>query len=63
MHYTKNLNGTNLKVNTKDNILKRIFFDENKNWESLIKIHPKNIREIGLEEVEKFRVCGEEANP
>ena len=47
-------------MNTKDNILKQIFFDENKNWESFIKLHPKNIREIVLEEVEKFRLCGEE---
>jgi len=37
------INGTILKMNTKDNILKRIFFDENKNWESFIKLHPKNI--------------------
>ena len=46
-------------MNTKDNILKQIFFDENKNWDSFIKLLPKNIREVVLEEVEKFRLCGE----
>lgn len=46
-------------MNAKDNILKEIFFDENKNWDSFIKLHPKSIREIVLEEVEKFRLCGE----
>lgn len=46
-------------MNTKDNILKQIFFDESKNWDNFIKMHPKNIREIVLKEVEKFRLCGE----
>jgi len=49
--------GTILKVNTKYNILKIIYSDENKNWENFIKLYPKNIREIVLEEVEKFRCC------
>jgi len=53
--HNQRVNGTILKMNTKDNILKRIFFDENKNWESFIKLHPKSIRKIVLEEVEKFR--------
>lgn len=46
-------------MNTKDNILKQIFFDENHNWDNFVKLHPKSIREIVLEEVEKFCFCGE----
>lgn len=46
-------------MNTEDNILKQIFFDENNNWDNFIKLHPKNIRKVVLEEVEKFRLCGE----
>ena len=46
-------------MNTKDNILKQIFFDENHNWDNFVKLHPKSIRKIVLKEVEKFRLCGE----
>jgi hypothetical protein len=46
-------------VNTKENILKQIFFDENHNRDNFVKKHLKNIREIVLEEVEKFRLRGE----
>lgn len=46
-------------MNAKDNILKQIFFDENKNWDNFVKLHPKSIREVVKEEVEKFRLCGE----
>lgn len=46
-------------MDTKDNILKQIFFDENHNWDNFVKMHPKSIRKIVLEEVEKFRLCGE----
>ncbi|NSW89360.1 MAG: transposase [Firmicutes bacterium] len=46
-------------MDTKENILKQIFFDENKNWDRFVKLHGKNIREVVIEEVEKFRLCGE----
>ena len=46
-------------MNTKENILKQIFFDENHNWDNFVKLHPKSIREVVMEEVEKFRLCGE----
>lgn len=46
-------------MNKEGNILKEIFFDENKNWDSFVKMHRKNIRKIVMEEVEKFRNCGE----
>ncbi len=46
-------------MDTKENILKQIFFDENKNWDSFVRLHRKNIRKIVIEEVEKFRLCGE----
>ena len=52
----------NIKIkgmNIADNILKRIFFDENRHWENFKKIHAKSIRRVVLEEVEKFRLCGE----
>jgi len=37
----------------------QIFFDENNNWDRFVNIHRKSIRKIVLEEVEKFRLCGE----
>ena len=42
-----------------ENILKEIFFDENKHWECFKKIYRGRIRKVVLEEVEKFRLCGE----
>ncbi len=42
-----------------ENILKQIFFDKNRNWETFVKIHGKRIRKVVIDEVEKFRVCGE----
>jgi hypothetical protein len=42
-----------------ENILKRIFFDENKHWECFIKINRGRMRKVVLEEVEKFKLCGE----
>lgn len=42
------------------NILKEIFFDENKHWECFVKINEGRIRNVVLEEVDKFRLCGEE---
>jgi hypothetical protein len=41
------------------NILKQIFFDENRNWDNFKKSNSKNIREIVIKEVERLRTCGE----
>ena len=46
-------------MHTKENIIKQIFFDKNHNWGNFVKLHLKSIRKIVLEEVEKFRLCGE----
>ena len=46
-------------MNKKENVIKKIFFDENKHWERFVKIHAKNIRKEVREEIEKFRLCGE----
>jgi len=46
-------------MNMNRNILKEIFFDENKNWDRFVNIHRKSIRKIVIDEVEKFRLCGE----
>ena len=46
-------------MNMNGNILKQIFFDENKNWDRFVNIHRENIRKIVIEEVEKFWLCGE----
>ncbi|NLN41797.1 MAG: transposase [Clostridiales bacterium] len=46
-------------MNKNENILKEIFFDENNNWDRFVNIYRKSIRKIVLEEVEKFRLCGE----
>ncbi len=43
-------------MNMKRNILKEIFFDENKNWDRFVNIHRKSIRKIVIDEVEKFRL-------
>lgn len=42
-----------------ENILKKIFFDENKNWTRFVKASGQRIRGVVIEEVEKFRLCGE----
>jgi hypothetical protein len=44
------------------NILKRIFFDEHKNWDNFVKKHHKNIRPNVIKEVEKFKGCGNPKN-
>ena len=44
------------------NILKRIFFDQNRHWDKFVKKHHKNLRPIVLKEVEKFRGCGNPKN-
>ena len=46
-------------MNKNKNVLKKIFFDKNKHWETFVKKHTKNIRKEVLEEVEKFKLCGE----
>ena len=40
------------------NILRRIFFDDNQNWDVFVKKYGKNIRNVVIKEVEKFRNCG-----
>jgi len=40
------------------NILRRIFFDDNQHWDVFVKKHGKNIRNVVIKEVEKFRNCG-----
>ncbi len=42
-----------------NNILKKIFFDENNNWEKFKKTNAKSIRGIVIKEIEKFRFFGE----
>ena len=44
------------------NVLKRIFFDEYQDWENFKTKHNKNICEVVLNEVEKFRGCGDPKN-
>lgn len=44
------------------NILKRIFFDENKHWDAFVQKHAKKIRPSVRKEVEKFRSCGNPKN-
>jgi hypothetical protein len=46
-------------MDKEENILKQIFFDENKNWDSFVVLNQNKIRKIVFEEVEKFRHCGE----
>lgn len=41
------------------NILYRIFFDENKNWERFVWKNEKRIREVVKKEVNKFQRCGD----
>ena len=40
------------------NILHRIFFDEQQNWEAFKAKHGKKIRPVVVKEVEKFKDCG-----
>jgi len=47
-------------MKAEENILKRIFFDENKNWTRFVKANGPRIRKVVLEEVKKFRLCGEQ---
>jgi len=44
------------------NILKRIFFDENRHWEQFVEKNRNRIRPCVLKEVEKFRKCGDPRN-
>ncbi|TCP16620.1 transposase-like zinc-binding protein [Scopulibacillus darangshiensis] len=44
------------------NILRRIFFDENNHWDQFVQNHEKNLRPIVLKEVEKFKNCGNPKN-
>lgn len=43
------------------NILKQIFFDEQNNWDSFVSKYGKRIRPVVMQEVAKFRNCGEKA--
>lgn len=42
-----------------DNILRDIFFDENKHWEKFVTTYGKRIRPVVMHEVDKFRRCGQ----
>ncbi|MEK0317426.1 IS91 family transposase [Cohnella sp. 56] len=44
------------------NILKRIFFDENRHWERFVEKNRSRVRTCVLKEVEKFRKCGDPRN-
>lgn len=44
------------------NVLKRIFFDENKHWDRFVVKHGDKIRSNVLKEVAKFRGCGDPKN-
>ena len=41
------------------NVLRRIFFDENQNWDEFKGKYGKKIRPIVIKEIEKFRDCGD----
>ncbi len=43
----------------KNNILWRIFFDQQNNWVKFVEKYGKRIRDVVLKEVEKFRCCGD----
>lgn len=43
----------------RDNILRDIFFDENRHWDKFISKYEKRIRPIVLKEIDKFRLCGQ----
>ncbi|MBS4024373.1 MAG: transposase [Clostridia bacterium] len=43
----------------RDNILRDIFFDENRHWGKFVSKYKKRIRPIVLKEIDKFRRCGQ----
>ena len=45
-----------------NNILRRIFFDDQKHWERFVEKYGTRIRPIVVKEVEKFRNCGNPKN-
>lgn len=45
-----------------DNILRQIFFDQNKNWERFKSKYGNRIRKIVEKEIEKFHHCGDPRN-
>jgi hypothetical protein len=44
------------------NILKQIFFDKHRHWDSFVEKHNKHIRPNVIKEVQKFRGCGDPKN-
>ena len=45
-----------------NNILRQIFFDDQKHWERFVEKYGNRIRSIVVKEVEKFRDCGNPKN-
>ena len=43
----------------KENILREIFFDKHKHWETFAEKHKERLRDIVIKEVEKFHRCGD----
>ena len=46
----------------KDNILRDIFFDKHKHWETFAEKHKERLRAIVIKEIEKFHRCGDPKN-
>jgi len=46
----------------KENILREIFFDKHKHWETFAEKHKERLRAIVIKEVEKFHRCGDPKN-
>jgi hypothetical protein len=44
------------------NILKWIFFDENRHWDRFVEKNRQRIRDVVVKEIEKFRKCGDPRN-
>ncbi|MFA1641561.1 transposase zinc-binding domain-containing protein [Chryseomicrobium imtechense] len=44
------------------NILKQIFFDQNRHWEKFVQKHRRLIRPVVLKEIKKFQGCGKVVN-
>jgi hypothetical protein len=44
------------------NILKQIFFDKHRHWDSFVEKHKEHIRPNVIKEVQKFRGCGDPRN-